>query len=94
MEKLVAEEIAIEDVPENTVDMKRSGGRAGELWDRLLALKPGIALKVTNRDIGHAGTTSRDLREKAKKLGREAVTKRSETTLYCYLKPVEKQPKH
>lgn len=44
-------------------------GRIGEIWDALDTLPGGKWLKIPNRDRGHLGTTSRELRAGAAKLG-------------------------
>jgi hypothetical protein len=47
----------------------RRAGRLGKIWDKLDELEPPKYLKIVNRDRNHLGTTSRELRKSAKKMG-------------------------
>ncbi len=80
----VAKVVRLEDVP---VDPK-AVGRAPLLWSMMLALKPTEALEILNRDERHAGTTFRDLRDKAKKAGRSLYARRVGTGLFVSFSPL------
>jgi hypothetical protein len=80
MDKLICREIRIEDIPED--EPSRFQGRIGELFARLLALKPGMALAVECRDVSHARSTLRHTRAKARKASLAIKGKRVGTTCY------------
>lgn len=85
MDKLEAEEVSIEDVPETRQSARKAQGRLGELWVKLLALERGKALKVANRDNVHAGSTTQHMRGRAKKDGYTLCARRDGSTVYLWL---------
>lgn len=84
MDTLNAEEIDIKELPAEALLMRPPTGRMGELWKRFRALEPRRALKVACRDRVHVGSTDRGLREKAQKAGIRLMSRRVESTLYCW----------
>lgn len=84
MDRLVADEFDIAEVPKTTLPARAPMGRAGELWERFQALAPGKALKVACRDKTHVGTTARSLNAKAKEAGIGMGCKRMPVELWVW----------
>jgi hypothetical protein len=83
MDRLKAEVISLDAVP--TVDVVRKPlGRIGELWVRFQQLAKGEALKVACRDTIHVGTTSREMRSKAKHAGVPMCERRVVNDYFCW----------
>jgi hypothetical protein len=83
MDRLKAEVISLDAVP--TVNVVRKPlGRIGELWVRFQQLAKGEALKVACRDTIHVGTTSREMRSKAKHAGVPIGERRVVNDYFCW----------
>ena len=86
MDRLEAEEIALEEIPAEVVQAPHPRGRSGELWERFKALPEGRALKVKCRDVPHVGCTDRQLRAKARAAGLSVGMRREGSTDFCWKK--------
>ncbi len=84
MDRLVAEEIDIDELPSEAAPTRAPVGRIGELWERFQALKPNRVLKVECRDRIHVGTTDRALRKKARNAGIPLRSQRVDATFFCW----------
>ena len=83
-DRLVAEEINVDDVPEATQPRRHPQGRIGELWERFLRLAPGRSLKVKCRTPTHVASTDRELAKKAAKAGLALESRRVGADYYCW----------
>ena len=84
MDKLVATEVDISEIPTDAPLLRRPVGRIGEAWEKMLKLAPGKALLIENRSVPHAGMTCRQLTKKAKKAKREITVKRVGTSIFAH----------
>jgi hypothetical protein len=91
MDKLVATVIDITQIPDTVKPVPPRLGRLGELWDKLLALKPGKALAVENRDSSHRNRTLLHIRHQVeKKLPGMALRNRADgSTLFVWLEEIK-----
>jgi len=93
LDKLTSRTIKIEDLPPEKPRLRPPMGRSGALWAKLLALAPGHAEEVENRDERHAGNTLVHIRRRAKEAGRVLLERKVGSMLYLWLEPEKKGSK-
>lgn len=86
MDVLQAKVIKVEEIPDAAVPARKFSGRLGELRAQLLALAPGFALEVKNRNNAHCTYTLRNIKKRVVSEGFDLLDRRVGTTLYLHWK--------
>jgi hypothetical protein len=85
MDTLKSKTISLDELPVEAKPPIKKLGRTGELWAKLLALKPGQAEAVENRSWQHGTLTLRHMRMKSSASGLNLNSKRNGLMLYLWL---------